>query len=142
MKRSLSQKFPNIIVFAASGSIVRLIGGAQARNVFWQVGSSATLGTNSTFLGTILALTSVTVTTGTAVTGRVLARNGAVTLDTNTVTLPAAAAIVVPTIPRGHPDTGAGGASRSASSIPTALGVMALIGAAAAAVVAIRHRRG
>ena len=72
----------------ASASTVNLINGAQACNVFWQVGSSATLGTNSTFRGTILALTSITVTTGTTVEGRTLARNGAVTLDNNVITTP------------------------------------------------------
>lgn len=69
----------------ASGSVVNLINGAQACNVFWQVGSSATLGTNSTFRGNILALTSITATTGVNVLGRLLARNAAVTLDTNIV---------------------------------------------------------
>jgi hypothetical protein len=69
----------------ASASAVNLINGARAANVFWQVGSSATLGTNSTLEGTVLALTSITATTGVAVTGRLLAINGAVTLDTNTV---------------------------------------------------------
>ena len=72
----------------ASTSSVNLINGAQACNVFWQVGSSATLGTGSTFRGTILALTSISVTTGTTVNGRLLARNGAVTLDTDTITKP------------------------------------------------------
>ena len=72
----------------ASASAVSLINGAQACNVFWQVGSSATLGTNSTFVGNVLALTSVTVTTGATVQGRALARNGAVTLDTNRFTQP------------------------------------------------------
>jgi hypothetical protein len=70
----------------ASASQVALTNGARACNVFWQVGSSATLGTGSTFRGTILALTSVTVTTGVTIAGRVLARNGAVTLDTDTIT--------------------------------------------------------
>jgi hypothetical protein len=70
----------------ASGSNVSLTNGAQACNVFWQVGSSATLGTGSTFRGTILALTSITVTTGTVVHGRALARNGSVTLDTDAFT--------------------------------------------------------
>jgi hypothetical protein len=68
-----------------AASTVNLTNGTQACNVFWQVGSSATLGTGSTFNGTILALTSITVTTGAKITGRTLAHNGAVTLDTNTV---------------------------------------------------------
>lgn len=72
----------------AGGSQVVLSNGAQAGNVFWQVGSSATLGTYSTFRGNILALTSITLTTGADVEGRVLARNGAVTLDTNHIWLP------------------------------------------------------
>jgi hypothetical protein len=70
----------------ASGSRVVLVGGAQACNVFWQVGSSATLGTTSLFKGSILALTSITVNTAATMDGRALARNGAVTLDTNTIT--------------------------------------------------------
>jgi hypothetical protein len=70
----------------ASASTVTLINGAQACHVFWQVGSSATLGTASSFVGNILALTSITATTGATVNGRLLARNGAVTLDTNTIT--------------------------------------------------------
>lgn len=70
----------------ASGSNVSLINGAQSCNVFWQVGSSATLGTGSTFRGNILALTSITATTGVIVDGRLLAMNGAVTLDANTIT--------------------------------------------------------
>ncbi|MEK7410732.1 MAG: ice-binding family protein, partial [Actinomycetota bacterium] len=81
----------------ASGSSVVLINGAQACNVFWQVGSSATLGTGSSFTGSILALTSITLTTGATVSGRVLARDGAVTLDTNTVTTPTCAATVATT---------------------------------------------
>ena len=52
--------------------------------MFWQVGSSATLGTTTTFVGNILALTSITLNTGATMSGRALARNGAVTLDTNT----------------------------------------------------------
>jgi hypothetical protein len=72
-------------LITAAASRVSLINGAQASNVFWVVGSSATLGTSSTLQGTILALTSITETTGAIVNGRTLARNGAVTLDTNTV---------------------------------------------------------
>src|SRR5579864_579419 len=81
----------------ASASTINLINGAQSCHVFWQVGSSATLGTGSTFRGTILALTSITVTTGVTVDGRVLARNGAVTLDTDTITRSSCAAPVTTT---------------------------------------------
>jgi Ice-binding-like/Putative Ig domain len=65
-------------------------------NVFWQVGSSATLEVGSTFVGNILALTSITIKTGATLTGRALARNGAVTLDTDTVTACFAAAACPP----------------------------------------------
>jgi len=86
-------------LITAGASNVSLVNGAQACNVFWQVGSSATLGANSTFKGNILALTSATLTTGANVEGRVLARNGAVTLDTNTVTKATCAAPSTPTTP-------------------------------------------
>ena len=69
----------------ASSSTVSLIGGALFSRVFWQIGSSATLGTDSTFVGDILALTSITANTGATVQGQLLARNGAVTLDSNTL---------------------------------------------------------
>jgi hypothetical protein len=69
-----------------SGAQVTLIGGAQACNVFWQVGSSATIGTASQFVGVIMALDSISLTTGATLEGSALARNGAVTLDTNTIT--------------------------------------------------------
>jgi hypothetical protein len=69
-----------------SGSHIILANGAKACNVFWQVGSSATLGTNSVFNGNIMALTSITITTGVNLQGRALARNGAVTLDTDVIT--------------------------------------------------------
>ncbi len=68
----------------ATSSSVNLTNATQGCNVFWQVGSSATLGTDTTFVGNILALTSITATTGATVDGRALARNGSVTLDTNT----------------------------------------------------------
>ncbi|AZI58340.1 DUF3494 domain-containing protein [Nakamurella antarctica] len=73
-------------LITATASSVSLINGAQACHVFWQVQSSATLGTGSTFVGNVLALTSITATTQATIQGRLLARNGAVTLDTNTIT--------------------------------------------------------
>jgi hypothetical protein len=73
---------------AAGNSQVILINGANSHNVFWQVGSSATLGTTTKFTGTIMAQASITVTTGATLNGRALARTGAVTLDTNTVVVP------------------------------------------------------
>jgi len=73
----------------ASNSSVTLINGASAANVFWQVGSSATLGTNTAFQGTIIASASITVTTGSSIlNGRAMALNGAVTLDSNLITTP------------------------------------------------------
>jgi hypothetical protein len=70
----------------ASNSFVVLANQASAVNVFWQVGSSATIGTNTVFVGSIIAMTSDTVTAGSSVDGHVFALNGAVTLDTNVAT--------------------------------------------------------
>jgi hypothetical protein len=71
----------------ASNASVHVINGGGECGVFWQIGSSATLGTGTTFAGSILALTSITLDSGAKVSGRVLARNGAVTLDQNTVSI-------------------------------------------------------
>jgi hypothetical protein len=73
-------------LITASASTVTLINGAQECNVFWQVGSSATLGSGSVFRGNIMALASVTVNNGVTVHGRALARTGAVTLDNDRFT--------------------------------------------------------
>ena len=78
------------LITAAGNSTVNLINGADASNVFWQVGSSATLGTYTNFAGTILAQASITVNTGAVLNGRAFARTAAVTLDTNAVTVPPA----------------------------------------------------
>ena len=83
-------------LITASTSRVNLVNGAQSCNVFWQIGSSATLGTGSTFRGTVIALQSITVTTGVTVDGRVLARNGQVTLDTDTIARSSCAAAPTP----------------------------------------------
>lgn len=72
-------------LITASNSSVQVINSGDDCNVFWQVGSSATLGTGTQFTGNILALTSVTLVTGSDVSGRVLARNGAVALDGNDI---------------------------------------------------------
>lgn len=69
----------------ASASSVVMINGGNPGNVYWQVGSSATLGTTTSFLGNILALTSISANTSASVQGRLLARNGAVTLASNAV---------------------------------------------------------
>lgn len=73
-------------LITASGSSVNLINGARFCRVFWKIGSSATLGTDSHFVGHLFALTSITANTRATVEGQLLARNGAVTLDTNTIT--------------------------------------------------------
>ena len=78
-------------LITGTGTNVILTNGAQACNVFWQVGSSATLAPGSTFQGSILALTSISVQTGDTIVGRALARNGAVTLDDDTITVPTCA---------------------------------------------------
>nr|WP_240509220.1 ice-binding family protein [Streptomyces agglomeratus] len=72
----------------ASASSVVLQNLAQACNVFWVTDESATLGTDSNFVGTLMALTSISVTNGATIQGRALARNGAVTLDDNVITRP------------------------------------------------------
>jgi hypothetical protein len=96
-------------LITASSSRVMMINGGNACNVFWQVTSSATLGTSSVFVGTVLALTSVTATTGAVIYGRLLARNGAVTLDSNQMNRPSCAAAATAT-------TGATGAT--ATTLP------------------------
>ena len=75
----------------ASNSSVVLANGALCGNVFWQVGSSSTLGLGTTIVGNLIAFTSDTVTTGVSVAGRVFALGGAVTLDTNNITAGACA---------------------------------------------------
>ncbi|MGV8848003.1 MAG: ice-binding family protein [Propionibacteriaceae bacterium] len=94
-------------LITSSGSKVAMLNGAQACNVFWQVGSSSTLGTNSTFIGTIMALTSISLQTGAKLDGRALARNGGVTLDSNTITRSACSSrSQISSVPRGPVGTG------------------------------------
>ncbi len=118
----------------ASGSSVVFIGGATSCNLFWQIGSSATIGTGSAFKGTIMALTSITVTTGATIDGRALARNGAVTLDTNTITGPKCASI---------PNAAFSGSNPRAPIAPTllALVIVALLGGLTLATARTARRR-
>jgi hypothetical protein len=82
----------------ASAASVSVINGGNSCNVFWQIGASATLGTGTTFVGNILALASITVTTGASVNGRALARTGAVTLDSSAVSVCSGVAGTTPTL--------------------------------------------
>jgi hypothetical protein len=133
---------------------VVLLNGAQACNIFWQVGSSATLGTGSAFRGSILALTDITVTTAATIEGRVLARNGAVTLDTNTITRPACAttptasatSTASPTSTRSAGsggNTGAGGSDLAHTGVTTPMGGLglALLVTGGGLLMATRRRR-
>ncbi|MEO8273841.1 MAG: ice-binding family protein [Chloroflexota bacterium] len=90
-------------LITAPNSAVSLINGASACDIYWQVGSSATLNTTTRFKGTILALTSISLKTGATLQGRALARNGAVTLQSNTIDSSACAA----PSPTGSPRVGA-----------------------------------
>ena len=90
-------------LITASGSDVKLINGAQPCNVYWQIGSSATLGSSSVFVGNILAYTSISMNNAVTVHGRALARNGAVTLINDTITA-------------GHCATGGGSGTATGSS--------------------------
>jgi hypothetical protein len=138
-------------VTTGSGSRILLRNGARSCNVFWQVGSSATLGVNSTFVGTIMAQESITVTTGARVVGRVLARTGAVTLDTNRITRPTscAASTTTPTtpsqvtqLPAGAVAAGDGSTSGGANDgLGLLTGALLLAGIGGATVAAVRRRR-
>jgi hypothetical protein len=138
----------------ASNSSVSVINGGTACNVFWQVGSSATLGTTTQFAGSILALASITLNTGASVAGRALARNdGAVTMDTNNVTIlgcpgaPAAptatpaAPTATPAGPTATPAVprlpGAGGAPLESGGFPWTLVLVASVMGSLGAVVLV-----
>jgi ice-binding like protein len=115
-------KSPSTLITGSTSS-VRLINGASPCNVFWQVSSSATLGTGSSFVGTILALTSITVTTGVTVDGRTLARNGAVTLDSDTFISTSCQTILIP--PTRPPFTVAPSATPTTPPTATPIGTAA-----------------
>jgi hypothetical protein len=86
-------------LLVSNGGTVVLSGGATADNVFWQVGSSATLGTTADFKGTIMALASVTIATGARLNGRALALNASVTMDSNNITIPIGSQTVLVVLP-------------------------------------------
>lgn len=114
----------------SSAASVTVIGGGLGSNVYWRVGSSATLGTTTAFVGDILALSSITLNTGANITcGSALAQNGAVTLDTNNISIrnlsACAAAPLLPTGPTSPGGTPPGGAPGLA--VPFTNGVVAAI---------------
>jgi hypothetical protein len=99
-------------LITGSNTTVKLVNGAQACNVFWQVGSSATLGTGTVFVGTVMASASITANTAATIHGRLLARTGAVTLDTNTITTSTCASSV----------SGSGGGTETTSGAGSSTG--------------------
>ena len=114
-------------IITGAGSVVALVGGAQACNVFWQVGSSATLGTDSLFAGTLIARTSVTATTNATVGSgsnegaRLFALDGSVTLDSNVIGSPSTCA------------TATGGLTPGAAGVPIPSATLTAVTASAAA---------
>ncbi|WP_220794593.1 ice-binding family protein, partial [Nocardioides pelophilus] len=106
-------------LLTATGSRVALQGGAQACNVFWQVGSSATIATSTRFVGTVMALSSITMQTQATIRGRLLARNGQVSLDTNTISRPACATAPTTTPPTASTTIPTGTSTATATVTPT-----------------------
>ena len=145
---------PSTLVTATDSTVV-LVDGAQACNVYWQVTSSATIGVRSQFAGTLIALTDISLNTQATVQGRMLARNGAVTLDSNTIIRPlclaapptstpvASTGPQVRTVPRGGVATGDGS---SVTGSPSG-GLLALVAGGAVVLlglgaVQVRRSRG
>jgi hypothetical protein len=135
----------------ASGATVLLTNNAQACGVWWQVTSSATFGTGSAFQGTVMALTSITMNTSATLIGRALARNGAVTMDTNTITVPAANCAALPVTgaaPSPTPTATPAGVLPGATGVPSDMSggslwllLMAVGAGAGAAALYVNNRR-
>jgi hypothetical protein len=132
----------------APGSTITLVNGAQACNVFWRVGGSAVLASGSTFAGSILAMTSVTVGSGVTIAGRLLARTAAVSLAGDSITAPvctlstaksAAQPVAVRALAPSSRSPGA--AARSPSALPAFLPILMLVLLAAAVVLGEPHHR-
>ena len=103
-----------------TGSTSRIVftGTATACNVFWRVGSSATFGADTDFVGTVMAAQSITANTGTFVTGRLLASNGAVTLDSTEIVLPTVCAAAGTTSTTGAPEYTSGPPAPATAGTP------------------------
>jgi hypothetical protein len=125
----------------ASAASVLLENGAQACNVFWQVGSSATLGSTTSFVGTILALASVTLDSGASVDGRVFAQTGAVTLIDNVISVPTCSTTTAPTTTTTATTsgTGTGTSTGTPTSTKTPVATVATKGSAGTAAGTKRH---
>lgn len=125
-------------LITASASRVTLVN-VNPCNVFWQVTSSATLGTRSRFVGTIMALTDIHLTTGATLSGRALARNGAVTLQANTISLPVCSQVTK--VPSGGVRTGDGSTSGAGNGVRGLWAGALLLAAVGGISVAARRRR-
>jgi hypothetical protein len=119
-------KMASTLITASSSQVV-LINGAQACNVYWQVGSSATLGTSTILVGNVLALTSITDNGGSTVYGRLLARNGATTLNNTTIIRQACASGSSSSSSSSSSDGSSSGSSGGSGSCPAITNIAPII---------------
>lgn len=119
-------------LITSAGSTMTLVNGAQACHVYWKVGSSATLGANSTFIGHVYALTAITANTGATIQGQLLARTGAVNLNANTITN-SACVTATPT------PTPTATATPTATPTPTATATPTATPVAPATLIVVKH---